>query len=59
MNSLGKNPIFQWFPTKRGLMGSIVAAGGGFGALIWTPLQTAYVNPDNIAAVEVPGEDDR
>ena len=40
-------------------MGSIVAAGGGFGALIWTPLQTAYVNPDNIAAVEVAGEEDR
>ena len=40
-------------------MGSIVAAGSGFGALIWTPLQTAYVNPDNIAAVEVAGEEDR
>ena len=48
----------QWFPNKRGLMGSIVGAGSG-GSIIWIPLQTAYVNPDNVAAVEVDGEDDR
>lgn len=50
---------FQWFPNKKGLMGSIVGAGSGFGSIIWIPLQTAYVNPDNVAAVEVDGEDDR
>ena len=48
----------QWFPHKRGLMGSIVGAGSG-GSIIWIPLQTAYVNPDNVAAEEVDGEDDR
>ena len=48
----------QWFPDKRGLMGSIVGLGSG-GAIIWIPLQTAYVNPDNIPPAEIPGEDDR
>ena len=48
----------QWFPDKRGLMGSIVGLGSG-GAIIWIPLQTAYVNPDNLPPVEVDGEDDR
>ena len=40
-------------------MGSVVSSGGGFGSIIWIPLQTAYVNPDNVPAVEVDGEDDR
>ena len=40
-------------------MGSVVSSGGGFGSIIWIPLQTAYVNPDNVPAIEVDGEDDR
>ena len=50
---------FQWFPTRRGLVGSIVSAGNGYGAVVWIPLQTLYVNPDNVAAVEVDGAIDR
>ena len=34
-----------------GLMSSIVVAGYGFGGAIWVPLETAFVNPDNIAAI--------
>ena len=39
---------------RRGLVGSIVVAGYGFGSLIWVPFQTAYVNPDNSPAVMDP-----
>ena len=31
-----------------GLMGSIVVSGYGFGSLIWIPVETAFVNPDNV-----------
>ena len=51
--------ILQWFPEKRGIVGSIVIAGSGFGPSLWIPLQTLYVNPNNVAAVEVEGEIDR
>ena len=51
--------LLQWFPGKRGAVGSIVIAGSGFGATLWIPLQTLFVNPNNIAAVEVEGQEDR
>ncbi|XP_023338101.1 uncharacterized protein LOC111708833 [Eurytemora carolleeae] len=42
----------QWFSKEnRGLAGSIVIAGYGFGAVVWIPLQTSFVNPENIKAV--------
>ena len=38
-------------------MSSIAVAGYGFGAAIWIPIETAFVNPDNIEAVPVdPGD---
>lgn len=38
-----------WFSSKRrGLVASIVVSGYGFGSCIWTPLQTIYINPDNM-----------
>ena len=41
----------KWFPkSQKGFVGSIVLSGYGFGSLIWIPLQTSYVNPDNIPA---------
>ena len=49
----------QWFPGKRGAVGSIVIAGSGFGATLWIPLQTLFVNPNNIPPVEVEGQADR
>ena len=42
----------SWFPAnRRGFVGSFVLCGYGFGSLIWVPLQTAFVNPDNVLAV--------
>ena len=35
-------------------MGSIVIAGYGFGSMFWVPIQTQFVNPDNIDAVVDP-----
>ena len=41
----------KWFsPQKKGLVGSIVIAGYGFGSMFWIPIQTGFVNPDNLAA---------
>merc|ERR1719348_470637 len=41
----------KWFPkSKKGFVGSIVLSGYGFGSLIWIPIQTAYVNPENVKA---------
>ena len=38
-----------WFsPKRKGLIASIVVSGYGFGSGIWTPLQTKFVNPENI-----------
>ena len=36
-----------------------MSAGNGYGAVVWIPLQTLYVNPGNVAAVEVDGAIDR
>ena len=45
----------KWFPqSKRGFVGSFVLSGYGFGSLFWIPLQTAFVNPGNVPAVEDP-----
>ena len=49
----------QWFPGKTGLMGSVTMAGFGYGSIIWNPLETAYVNPDNVSPVSVEGEEDK
>ena len=44
--------ILKWFLSgNQGLMTSIAVGGYGFGSMIWIPLQTYFVNPDNIQAV--------
>jgi hypothetical protein len=40
-------------------MGSIAVAGYGYGAVIRNPLQTAFVNPDNVDPVAPEGEEDK
>ncbi|KAA3680361.1 uncharacterized protein DEA37_0000230 [Paragonimus westermani] len=37
-----------WFPARRGLVVGMIVGGFGLGALIFTPIQTAYINPDNV-----------
>lgn len=37
----------KWFPQNKGVFTGIIVAGFGFGGLIFTSLQTLYVNPYN------------
>ncbi|CAH8640800.1 unnamed protein product [Schistosoma curassoni] len=37
-----------WFPEKRGLIVGIIVSGFGFGALVFSPIQTALINPTNV-----------
>jgi len=40
-----------WFPpSRKGLVASIVVSGYGFGSSLWAPIQTNFVNPENIKA---------
>ena len=44
--------VTKWFGiSQRGSMGGLVVAAYGFGGVIWNPLETAYVNPDNVSPV--------
>ncbi|KAM3183884.1 hypothetical protein ACTXT7_009469 [Hymenolepis weldensis] len=38
-----------WFPVNGGFVIGLIAAGFGLGALVFTPIQMAFVNPENIA----------
>ncbi|RTG89040.1 uncharacterized protein DC041_0000732 [Schistosoma bovis] len=37
-----------WFPEKRGLIVGIIVSGFGLGALVFSPIQTALINPTNV-----------
>ncbi|VUZ43919.1 unnamed protein product [Hymenolepis diminuta] len=37
-----------WFPTSGGFVIGLIAAGFGLGALVFTPIQMAFVNPENL-----------
>nr|CAH8871712.1 unnamed protein product [Trichobilharzia regenti] len=38
----------SWFPKRRGLIVGLVVGGFGLGALVFTPIQTALINPNNV-----------
>ncbi|VDO50424.1 unnamed protein product [Schistosoma margrebowiei] len=37
-----------WFPKRRGLIVGVIVGGFGLGALVFTPIETALINPSNI-----------
>ncbi|KAI2796203.1 hypothetical protein RDWZM_007405 [Blomia tropicalis] len=39
----------KWFPKRKGLVNGITVAGYGLGSLIFTHVQTAYLNPLNMS----------
>ncbi|XP_021344893.1 uncharacterized protein LOC110444864, partial [Mizuhopecten yessoensis] len=47
----------KWLPDKRGLVNGLVVAGFGGGAFIFDQVQTAYLNPDNLAPNKVVDQD--
>ena len=52
--------VMAWFPANPGSMSGIAIAGYGFGSVIWNPLETEYVNPENISPEEAgDGTEDR
>lgn len=42
----------KWFPARKGVFTGVIVAGFGFGGLIFTNLQTMYINPQNVEAKE-------
>ncbi|VDN98645.1 unnamed protein product [Rodentolepis nana] len=38
----------SWFPKQRTLITGMIVGGFGLGALVFTPIQTVYINPNNL-----------
>ncbi|CAL8085004.1 unnamed protein product [Calicophoron daubneyi] len=45
----------SWFPARRGLIFGMVLGGFGLGSLVFTPIQTAFVNPNNVKVNKTAG----
>lgn len=41
----------RWLPNRKGLASGIVVSGFGISSLIFTTIQTAYINPDNVEPI--------
>ena len=43
----------SWFPHHhKGLVAAVVVSGYGFGSCIWAPVETYYVNPNDLQPVQ-------
>ena len=40
---------FKWFPYHRGLVSGIVVTGFRLGGILFTTIQTSFLNPDNVS----------
>ena len=40
---------YEWFPARKGMITGMMSAGVAVGALTWSILSTAIVNPNNIS----------
>lgn len=40
---------YKWFPNFKGLVSGIIVGGFGLGGVVFTSIQTGYINPDNLA----------
>ena len=43
---------YRWFPRNRGAVSGVVVGGYGLGGIIFTSVQTSYLNPENISPEE-------
>ncbi|XP_071945924.1 apicoplast pyruvate carrier 1-like [Antedon mediterranea] len=39
----------KWMPEKKGLVNGLITGGHGIAAVIWNPIETEYINPDNLS----------
>ncbi|OON23903.1 Tat pathway signal sequence domain protein, partial [Opisthorchis viverrini] len=46
----------EWFPNRRGLIVGLVLGGFGAGALLFTPVQTGFINPANLKKLYATGD---
>ena len=51
-SSLTKFPLVRWFPDKKGTVVGIINAGYGISSTVWSQIQLAIANPNNVEAVE-------
>ena len=42
---------WEWFPEHKGLVSGLIIAAYGFGAVIFGPISTAIINPQNYRAM--------
>ena len=40
---------YRWFPQHKGLVSGVVVGGYGLGGILFTTLQTSFLNPDNVS----------
>ncbi|XP_037077941.1 oxalate:formate antiporter-like [Pollicipes pollicipes] len=40
---------YKWFPKNKGLVSGVVVGGYGLGGIIFTTMQTSFINPDNVS----------
>ncbi|XP_037090892.1 uncharacterized MFS-type transporter YhjX-like [Pollicipes pollicipes] len=43
---------YKWFPNSKGLVSGVVVGGYGLGGILFTTIQTGFLNPDNVSPEE-------
>ena len=49
---------FRWFPKHSGLVMGICMGGYGISSTMWSPIQLAVTNPNNVEAVTPEGSEE-
>lgn len=53
------NAAAQWFPGARGLASGVTQAGIAVGAMLFIPLTTQFMNPNNLPPDELISSEER
>ena len=49
--------MLQWLPTYKGVVAGSVVAGFGMGAMVFNPVITTFINPNNTSPEYAPYPD--
>ncbi|XP_037084343.1 L-lactate transporter-like [Pollicipes pollicipes] len=60
MNGVGMGLVYtvpllvgcKWFPNSKGRVSGILTAGFGLSGMVFTAIQTSFINPDNVSTEE-------